>query len=85
MTFLQIKSGNSINLLTFNKKWYIVMANVRTFCFKTSQGIDVEEECLKSKMREKLNLSITMTVYQIESLRKCMRYWFLMTKKKELL
>ena len=66
----------------------MLMGDARTFCFKTNQGIDVEEECLKSKMAEKYDLNITMRVCQIENLRKSMRYWFLMimiTKKRELL
>ena len=63
--------------LTFNEK-KCIMANAKTFCFKTNQRIDAEEGCLKSKMAEKYDLNITMTVCQIEKLRKYIRYWFLM-------
>jgi hypothetical protein len=54
------------------------VANGKIFCFKTNQRIDAEEQCLKSKMAEKYDLNITMTVCQIEKLRKYIRYWFLM-------
>ena len=65
--------------LTFSEKnCNILNANAKTFCFKTSQRIEVEEECLKSKMAEKYVLNITMTVCQIEKLRKYIRYWFQM-------
>lgn len=55
-----------------------IMPNAKAFCFKTNQKVDVEEECLKSKMAEKYDLNITMTVCQIAKLRKYIRYWFLM-------
>jgi hypothetical protein len=52
------------------------MANAKTFCFKTNQRVEVEEECLKSKMAEKYELNITMTVCQIEKLRRYISCWF---------
>lgn len=75
--FFHIKCVNRIISLTFNEK-NCKMANAKTFCFKRNQRIDAEEECLKSKMVEKYDLNITMTVCQIEKLRKYIRYWFLM-------
>ncbi len=54
------------------------MSYAKAFCVKTNQRVDVEEECLKSKMARKYDLSITMTDCQIEKLRKYIRYWFLM-------
>ena len=74
--FFHIKCVNSIISLTFNEK-KCKMVNAKTFCFKTNQRIDVEEECLKSRMAEKYDLNITMNVCQIEKLRKYIRYWFL--------
>ncbi len=75
--FFHIKCINRMILLTFKEK-KCKMANAKTFCFKTNQRIDAEEECLKSRMREKYDLNITMTVCQIEKLRKYISYWFLM-------
>jgi hypothetical protein len=77
LRFFHIKCINRIISLTFNEK-KCTMANAKTFCFKTNQRIDVGEECLKSKMTEKYDLNITMTVCQVEKLRKYIRYWFLM-------
>jgi hypothetical protein len=73
--FFHIECINRIILLTFNEK-KCTMANAKTFCFKTNQRIDSKEECLKSKMAEKYDLNITMTICQIEKLRKYIRYWF---------
>ena len=77
LRFFHIQCINHIILLLFDEK-KCIMTNAKTFCFKTNQRVDVEEECLKSKMAKKYELSITMTDCQIEKLRKYIRYWFLM-------
>ena len=75
--FFHVKCINYIISLTFNEK-KCTMVNAKIFCFKTNQRIDDEEECLKSKIVEKYDLNITMTVCRIEKLLKYIRYWFLM-------
>ncbi len=87
--FFYIRCKNCIKILTYNRKKCILTLDEQIFCFKTNQMDDVEaveEECLKSKMAEKYESSTTMTVYQIEKLRKYTRYWFLMlVVKKEVI
>jgi hypothetical protein len=79
LRFFHIRCINNIISLTFDEK-KCKIENAKTFCVKTNQRVevDVEEECLKSKMAKKYDLNITMTVCQIEKLRKSIRYWFLM-------
>ena len=75
--FVGRKRMKTVIVLTFGVKNYnILNANAKTFCFKTNQRIEVEEECLKSKMAEKYGLNITMTVCQIKKLHKYIRCWF---------
>jgi hypothetical protein len=86
LNHFHIQCINCINKLTFNEKNCILMTNAKTFCFKRKRVVEVEEECLKSKMVEKHDLNITMTVCQIEKLRKYIRYWFpLIIQKKEVI
>ena len=72
--FLEENAVNAFLLLTNDMKRYIYKANGETLGFETIQK--TEEECLKSKMTEAYNLSITMTVCQIEKWRKYIRCWF---------
>jgi hypothetical protein len=78
--FIVINAFGMDTKLTFiAKNSNILDANAKNICFKTSQRVDVEveEECLKSKMAKKYDLNITMSVCQIEKFRKSIRYWCL--------
>jgi hypothetical protein len=73
------KTLKDVGLTFIMKNCNILDAGKKNICFKTNQKakVEVEEECLKSKMElvKKYDLNITMTVFQIKTLRKYIICW----------